>query len=580
MLHVESASAMENTPGTRRGIPLLLVLLLVTGVGGARLHLLPRTEPAGWPAHRPNILLFTVDCLRADHLGCYGYPRPTSPGLDLLASQGVVFERCIGQSGWTSPALVSILTGLYPEVTGVRGRASVPLPELPALPAVLARAGYEVPTLTYLASLQNYWNLGYPPAGQELLHGEEDRLLADFLEQPHERPFFAWYHYRFIHQPYDPPEPWRSQFAEHPEPSDPADRAALAAVRENVLLAHGSVRFGPEARRVVIDLYDASVRRMDAFFSNVEATLQRLGLAGETIVVVTADHGEELFERGFIGHSSTNFKGSLHREIVHVPLIIRAPGRLPADQRSRSMCGQIDVAPTILELAGVPFDPDVYQGHSLVSTVFGNPPGASPVYFSSTTLKGYQTPAHEESQGLECVTRQRLKFTRQVPNGLRWVNNTVSDRSEFCPIVDPQEEQPFLDQLARHAEECQDRRTALETAAADSAVSRDAPPGPAPEVLAPRRPQLRFEDAGGMVEVSLDCATPGPYLGEYDVGTGVYHTAGVVPLPHCTSRFGPFSRSFWNKLTLWNPWRVRVARKTGQPEWGPWVEFEIAPTTP
>lgn len=521
-------------------------------------------------AERPNVLLLTIDCLRADRLGCYGYRRPTSPGLDLLARQGVLFEDCVGQSGWTSPGLVSVLTGLYPEVTGIRGRQSVLPAGLPALPRLFRVAGYDVPNLSYLTSLQNYWNLGYEPPREELMRPEEDRHVVDFLERPHGKPFFAWYHYRFLHLPYDPPEPWRSQFLR----AKLGASTALDAVRREVLLARGAVAFTPAERQTVDDLYDANVRRMDAYLSSIFAALDRTGLTSSTVVAVTADHGEELFERGFVGHASTSFAGTLHREILHLPLLVRAPGRLPAGRRVAGLCGQIDLAPTLLALAGVETAPGLFQGVSLLPMVRGEVADAHPVYFSSTTHAGYQTPDSEQLSGWEAATTRRWRLLARAPGGDAQLYDRVRDSGEIAPVRRPAERRQLEEMLARHHAVC---RSLAATFAATGSAAAAMVSGPAPRIVKPDRAVLDFDSTGGRIEVRLEAAGSQPLVAEYEIGTGTYRTVGTMPLAGETSRFGPFSRELWRTLALWNPWRFRVARKSERPQWGPWREFRVEP---
>ncbi len=554
---------------------LIVAGLLLAGILAPGLNLIPGL--AGREGRRgPNVLLLTVDCLRADRLGCYGSGRATSPGLDLLAREGALFENCVGQSAWTSPGLVTVLSGVYPEVHGVRGRASVPFEGLPALPAIFRELGYEVPNLSYLTSLQNYWRLGYDQPKRDLMREAEDRHVVDFLEQEHRRPFFAWYHYRFIHLPLTPPEPWKSELVTHDWPDDPSSRDRLREVQENVLLKRDSVDFTEGEQQLIRQLYDAEVRRMDAFISSILKGLNDSGLAENTIVAVTADHGEELFERGFIGHASTNFSGTLHREILHLPLILKAPGKIPAGSRLPGLCGQIDVAPTLLDLCG--FNPQEFgfQGVSLMPLIEGEEEDAHPALFSSTTLAGYQTPSEEEGRGLEAVTTRDWKLIRQVPSGWSRLYDLRSDPGELAPVTDPERQKMLENLLHLKQQECDNRARALNRAlpATIPAVPVSREP---PVLLAPSEGKLTFEQTGGIIEIVLRSDSPGPFIAEYDVGTGVYATSGVVILSGAESRFGPFSRELWKTLELWNPWRFRVAVESTTPRWSEWKTFEIHP---
>jgi len=313
-------------------------------------------SPGCAPAPRPSIVLVTIDTLRADHLGCYGYGRPVSPRIDALALESTLFEEARTTLPRTTQSVASILTGRLPTSHGARGLFAR-LPETnTTLAEILKRAGYDTAAVvsnTFLRPRQGF------EQGFDLYDNPEDRWDADsagaitaaavrWLDaRPADRPFFLWAHYLDPHWRYEPPAPWDRAF-------DPGfDRPFtlyddLAAGR----LTKGQVIFGDvldeaEARHVVA-LYDGEIARTDAA---VGALLDRLAAVdGPVLIVFTADHGESLGEHGYhYAHGEY-----LYEEGLRIPLIVRYPGVVPAGERARGAVLNIDIAPTILALAGIP----------------------------------------------------------------------------------------------------------------------------------------------------------------------------------------------------------------------------------
>jgi len=329
--------------------------------------LAPRPEGPG-----PNVVLVTVDTLRADHLGCYGYPRPTSPFLDSLAREGTVFQDATAAASWTKPATGTILTGLYPSRHGAlyhgsllslpegkqtlaeafrnRGYVTAGFVANPNLKKVFAfDRGFDVyfdspveDTVT-LACIRGTW---FGQMLMELLRHQfnwnyenditrmNQEVLA-WLEKNSSQRFFLYAHYIDPHIPYDPPAHYREEFEQD----------------------HGAVLFNDRKRAVGIDLYDGEIRYTDDGLKELVETLQRLGVWKDTVFVLTSDHGEEFFEHGALGHGF-----SLFQEVVHVPLVMRGPG-VPEGVRVQEPVQILDLAATLLSLTGEA-TPDFGDGHS------------------------------------------------------------------------------------------------------------------------------------------------------------------------------------------------------------------------
>jgi arylsulfatase A-like enzyme len=332
-------------------------------VGGA-LVALPLAACAGFPdgtQPRPNVILVSIDTLRADHLGMYGYARDTSPSLDRLARKSTLFLQAVAQAPNTSPSQMALLTSLYYSVHGLTGRDDR-LPE--------SRV-----TLAELLRSHGYATWGFVDGGlvravfgfaQGFDHYEDEPvrikgILANFerwLDTHPERPFFLFLHCYDVHAPYAPPPPYDTLFEETPYTGDfiptAENLAAVAQWRRNI---------SAEDLRHVVALYDGGIRYTDDQLGTFFENLGRRGLLNSTIVIVTSDHGEEFQEHGSMLHWQTHFAPNLH-----VVLFFHIPGHSP-----RTVEGPVelvDVLPTVLDLLGLPPHPAA-MGRTLVPLIDG-----------------------------------------------------------------------------------------------------------------------------------------------------------------------------------------------------------------
>lgn len=335
------------------------------------------------PSQSPNILLVSVDTVRADHLSCLGYPRPITPNIDKLAERGALFERAYSTSSWTKPAHASLFTGLYPQVHGAMGHDEALLPEFSTLPEMLREAGYatmgviSAPPLhrmfgfargfqhyddqTYLLDRQANLFLRGDGANQVDIHsGSTSSLITDAAlrmlskQQGKQAPFFLFVNYFDAHHNYLPSaaqsRAWCEPYAgtqygvidpwnESPEPlSVSAEMLDVDRLR---------------------DLYAAEVNHVDAQVGRLITHLEENGLLEKTIIIVFSDHGEEFLEHGRLAHGR-----SLHEEVIRVPLVFAGPG-IPKGERVRAPVSLVDVMPTTLSLLQIPF-PETGQGEVLI----------------------------------------------------------------------------------------------------------------------------------------------------------------------------------------------------------------------
>ncbi|HET9225734.1 MAG TPA: sulfatase [Thermoanaerobaculia bacterium] len=324
---------------------------------------------------RPNILIYLVDTLRADHLGCYGYSKPVSPHFDRFAETATLFENAIAQAPWTRPSVASILTGLGPLAHGVRTLDDRLPDAAETLPERLKAAGYRA------AAFSTNWHVsqdtGLAQGFDDFLFFPQDgaspavnrRVLAWLDSHREARPFFLYVHAIDPHTPYNPPPDLRRKFAPNAGPK--------AGTVENLKRIY-AVRGKRRADRIaeVAPLYDAEIAANDRSFGALLAALRERNLFEDTLIVFIADHGEALGERGRFGHAQ-----SLYAEELEIPLVVKLPGQTKGERVSR-LAQQIDLLPTLLSAAGLP------PAKGLPGSDLFAPSGAEPAAFSHLKYRG------------------------------------------------------------------------------------------------------------------------------------------------------------------------------------------------
>lgn len=290
---------------------------------------------------RPNVLVVSFDTLRARNLGCYGYPRATSPFIDGIAAQGTLFEHAFTTSATTGPSHMSLFTGRYPPHHGIRRGIESKTPGVATLAELLRTAGYLTAAFTENGFIIRDRGFGdgfssyTENAGESLsaVPGEAEATFAQarrWIETNQQRPFFLFVHTYEVHNPYTPPAAYADLFHGQPAVTEPV------------------VDPVPAPFRPYRDAYDREIRFVDQATRTLFEGLDATGLATSTLVLLLADHGEEFGEHGGFQHGAAVFD-----EVLRVPLIFWAPGRVPAGARSSARVSLIDVAPTVLDLAGI-----------------------------------------------------------------------------------------------------------------------------------------------------------------------------------------------------------------------------------
>jgi len=394
-----------------------------------------RTDPppSNWDPPPSNCLVLMVDSLRADHLGCYGCPRETSPVIDRLAREGAQFEQAFSTTSWTLPAHAALFTSLFDSVHRVfidgrrlNGRRVT-------LAEALADAGYRTagfytgPYLSVRYGLDQGFET-YESCSAAFTEGALDerqsarrahreshreissprlveRSLA-WLERQGDEPFFLFLHFFDVHYDYIPPPPFDTRFdPDYQGPISPDNYSHNPAVHP-----------GMPARDLehLVALYDGEIAHVDAQIGRIINRLAAMDLLEDTLIVLLSDHGEEFFEHGGKGHRQTLF-----RESVHIPLIIRHPRVVPRGIAPRGRVRIVDVMPTILDLLDIPC-PDEAMGSSLLPRMTGSDGRSLPVFceltgpqLRKTALRRGRFMAHKDHKGQETTVydlrRDRLE---------------------------------------------------------------------------------------------------------------------------------------------------------------------------
>jgi len=317
-----------------------------------------------------NVVLISMDTLRADHLHCYGYPRKTSPALDRLAEEGTLFERAYAQAYWTLPSHISLFTSLYPDTHRVPSGTNQRLDrQIPTLASLLKKEGYRTEGFAvngYFMSPKYGLDTGFDHYSLRFQDCRGyNRRVARWLEDTGGQKFFLFMHLFDPHSdrrmlPYDGPEAYLNRFARGYEkifkfgPDDFSGSSFLYHVNK------GDIRPSPEQVEYIKKTYDAGVLQADDHLAFLMKTLKRLDLLDHTLIVVSADHGEEFMEHGKMLHKQ------FYEELIHVPLVFYYPdGGVPKGKRALAPVENIDIMPTILDLLGIK-NRGVMQGRSLV----------------------------------------------------------------------------------------------------------------------------------------------------------------------------------------------------------------------
>ncbi len=337
---------------------------------------------------RPNIILITLDTLRADHLGCYGYPSDTSPEIDAMAREGVLFQGAFSCSSTTAPSHTSLFTSLYPVQHRVLKNGHVLNNVFSTLAEKLRQADYR--TVGVASTHQHFWKsnlhqgfesfndpiLTDVPAdgikafldegGYRRADRNVDRALGELEKLDRDGPFFLWAHFFDPHEPLTPP----AGYLEKVTPASAAEREAMA--RYLVEERHLDESLYPGGREELLEkvaAYDAEIRFVDAELGRMKRRIEEMGFEGETIWIITADHGEGLGSHSWLGHGR-----NIYNELINVPLIVHYSSGRNSGRSVDFVVQTVDILPTVLALAGEEPGSQQYpmQGSSIIPLLDGS----------------------------------------------------------------------------------------------------------------------------------------------------------------------------------------------------------------
>lgn len=412
-----------------------------------------------------KVIMVSLDTLRASRLGCYGYRKPTSPHLDRIAGQGVLFERAYAADIPTEVAHTGIFTGRVGLSTGVvsHGSELTHLPKAtPWLPHLLRSAGFTTAAVDNLYQLKEWFARGFryyinSVGSNRWIDGRTVNDLAfPWIEQHKDESFFLFLHYWDAHTPYLPPEPLIREF--YPQGRDPFDPANRSMERAYDHLAYPFFKhhhydlIGAVTDSDYYDaLYDAEIRYLDDRLKELDDRLETLGIRDETLLVLFGDHGESLTEHDIYWDHC-----GLYEPTAHVPVILRWPGRIAEGRRVPGFVQQVDLLPTILEAVrreqppGIDprkaADPAELDGRSLWPAIEGRVERTHEVVYLSECAW----------QAARAIRTERYKLIRTYDAGLfvrpeRELYDLSADPAETVNLAEAQPE--LADRLERQLEE-------------------------------------------------------------------------------------------------------------------------------
>ncbi len=360
-----------------------LVGLLLVGINAGSLVLSLSRTPTG-----PNIILISLDTLRSDHLGSYGYGKLTSPSMDRLVQESVLFENAYCQASWTLPSHASMFMSKYPGAYFPSNTESfLPAGEV-LCQEILREEGYRTAGIVDHEYLTSKFGMDQ---GYDYLSIEKRRVhkivprTVRWLEKYSDDPFFLFVHIYDIHGPYAQAEKYKQMFQEREYTGSvsPSPRA-LRKFRTAVLRGEQPpYDIGDEDADYLIGLYDGGIRYTDDHLAELFSYLNDSGLGDNTVVVLVADHGEQFMEHGNVGH------GGQYLNVIQVPFIVRLPGGEGAGRRINVPVGLIDLLPTLFELVGVE-SPVPLEGRSLAPLIQGSESSLPGFVFCGLGLDGQE----------------------------------------------------------------------------------------------------------------------------------------------------------------------------------------------
>jgi arylsulfatase A-like enzyme len=387
-----------------------------------------------------NVVLISIDTLRPDHLGCYGYDRQTSPTIDRLAREGVRFENAFSSTTWTLPAHLAMLTSLPDIVHNVQTEASTLDQSRITLAEIMKAHNYHTTGIftgpfmmpvfglnhgfdDYLDKTLYDKSLDGAEIFNEAEKGETTSGAMDevetLLDQSKNEPFFLFLHLFDVHADFDPPAPYDTMF----DPNYEGEVTGIDVMNNPAI----NKDMPPKDFNHLLSLYDGEIRFVDeAGIARLVDMLTERGLIDKTLIILTSDHGEEFFEHGVIGH-----RQNLYDTTLRIPLIFWGPKLLPAGKVVKEQVRIIDIMPTILDLLGLPQSPEGL-GKSVQPLFNGQKEDKDRTVFAS--LKDWKV-------YMESLRTEKYKIIRDYIRNEPFYIDLLNDSEELYPILDQDQEE-------------------------------------------------------------------------------------------------------------------------------------------
>jgi len=368
-----------------------------------------------------------IDTLRADHVGCYGSERDTTPAIDRLAGESVRFDRAYATAPWTIPSVGSMLSGLWPSQHAATSFDRQLPDAVETLAEILRARGHDTAAVISHGAIDTRHNFqqGFEVFLESEAKGHDHLSTAGVTRQAIEQlerlargqaPFLLFVHY------FDP----HYNYKRHPEFAFAADSAGRLSgdepMRELLKLAP---EMTDDEASFLADLYDEEIRFTDSGVGRLLARLDELGLVEDTLIVLTADHGEEFLDHGTLGHTS-----GLHEELIRVPLIVRDPARRAEPRVVRRPVSLVSLTPTLLEFVGVEFASTDFSGPSLTPLLAGAEGEVEASVFSEVDFVPVREGRSVGEVHKKALITERYKLIRDDASGRSEIYDLVADPRE------------------------------------------------------------------------------------------------------------------------------------------------------
>jgi len=501
-----------------------------------------------------NVLILTVDSLRSSD-----FTPQTAPHF-FAAMQGAISpqeHRTV--SAWTAPNIIAILTGISPFDQRVHARGQSLRQSVVTPLEDLAAKGWKVGNVQAFAKSDVFKNIGVSVDTTVDWKG----WLANRLR--YDEPFVFWHHYLDVHLPYSPATAAAQLKI---RTTSAQQRTRIDIVRTRSAIPVGTVRFEEKDRPLIHDLYLGGVRQFDDWFTGFWHFYKGMGLDRDTILVVTADHGDELLERGRVGHASTTHDASLHEEIVNIPLLILLPQRHPLKKSGFSLESDIatdhlDIMPTVLSLLGAPSS-RVLPGRDLTVDQTRRP------WFAYSSKGGYGEPDPDNiTSFVAAVMNGSRKLIVKVENGKVVpieLYDLHADGSETKNLLPFGHQEPLveagMERLTAKIRTARVFEPQQRVADHDSAIPQLVWPGPGA--------LLGYDDLAGRFTIEWTGDPSAHYVLGYELGEPPFSLSGEMRVAGTRKNFGNVDRHYWETWVVpYKKARIRIRLQAAQ-EWSGW----------